>query len=348
MVKGRGAQSNVKHRFQITSSEPDSEYFDDELSCVTEVRLENATRIITKNSSPDIPFNQSINPYRGCEHGCAYCYARASHAYLELSPGLDFETILYAKQNANELLIKEISQKTYQCQTIAFGNNTDAYQPIERKLKLTRSLLETLTTAKHPLSIVTKSALILRDLDLLTQLAKDNLIHVAISITSLDHALARQMEPRAASPSRRLMVIEQLVKVGVPVSVLMAPIIPSINDHEIEDILASAKSVGALNVNYVILRLPHEVKQVFLDWLQINFPLRYKKVVNRLQDIFGEDMYQSEFGTRMRGTGEFAELINARFKLALKQNGYENNFFELAVDKFSPHKLSKSQMNLFE
>lgn len=344
--KSRGADANVVHRFQTLHVEPEEEQ-DDFTITSTQVRLETAKTIISRNTSPDIPFNQSINPYRGCEHGCSYCYARASHAYLELSPGLDFETILYAKQNSVQLLRQELGAKHYQCQTMSLGNITDAYQPVERDMKLTRSIIQLLAKVRHPVSVVTKSALILRDIDLLSAMAKDDLVHVSISLTSLDHDLSRKMEPRAASPQRRLEVIEKLANAGIPVSVLLAPVIPSINDHEIEKIIAAAKQAGAASINYLMLRLPYEVKDVFQDWLQSYFPDRYVKVINKLQSLFDGQVYQAEFGKRMRGQGEYAALINSRFKLACKKVDLSDEFIVTRKDLFAPHLLHESQLNLF-
>lgn len=347
-IKGRGASINVDHRFMLRHIEQDEEEFTCEpVVNKTTVRFEQARTIITKNTSPDVPFNQSINPYRGCEHGCSYCFARASHAYLELSPGLDFETILFAKENSADLLVSELASNSYCCETIALGNNTDAYQPIERSLKITRSILEIFERVRHPVSIVTKSALVLRDLDLLASLAQDNLVHVAISLTSLNHSLSAKMEPRAAAPARRLQVIQRLRAAGIPVSALIAPVIPSINDNEIESLIAAAKQNGAQTVNYVILRLPHEVKDVFQNWLRINFPLRYAKVMKKLNAMFGGDVYRSEFGMRMRGQGEYAELIKSRFLLASKKAKLSNRFIELKCDMFRPDLLSTEQLNLF-
>ena len=346
-IKGRGASVNVQHRFSVETIERDDNVDLQSQQRQTQVRFESAKTIITKNNSPDIPFNYSINPYRGCEHGCSYCFARASHAYLELSPGLDFETILYAKQNAVERLKIELANKSYCCETIALGNNTDAYQPIERRLKITRGILQTLERVRHPVSIVTKSALILRDLDLLTSLAHDHLVHVAISLTSLDHALAAKMEPRAAAPARRLQVIERLHQAGVPVSVLIAPIIPAINDNEIESLVSVAQQQGAQSANFIMLRLPHEVKEVFQNWLQVHFPLRQEKVSNKLRSMFAGETYRADFGSRMRGTGEYASLIHARFKLACKKAGLSNQFIQLRNDLFRPDLLQEEQMTLF-
>lgn len=346
-LKGRGAARNVDHRFVVEVVQRDEEIVAADSLPATEVRLEQAKTIITKNTSPDIPFNQSINPYRGCEHGCSYCYARASHAYLELSPGLDFETIIFAKKNAPELLARELAAKSYACDSIALGNNTDAYQPVERKLQLTRAILEIFERTRHPVSIVTKSGLILRDLDLLVSLAERQLVHACISLTTLDHALAAKMEPRAAAPTKRLQIIERLHNAGIPVSVLIAPVIPAINDHEIESLVDAACRHGAESVNYVVLRLPHEVQDVFQAWLRAYFPLRYKKVMNKLRSMFGGDVYRSEFGSRMRGSGEYASLIRARFKIACKKAELDNAFINLRTDLFRPDLLQVDQLQLF-
>ena len=347
IIKGRGAARNVDHRFSAHQIRLEEDFVNQDPSRITQLRFEQAKSIITKNSSPDVPFNKSINPYRGCEHGCSYCYARASHAYLELSPGLDFETVIFAKRNAPELLRSELGAKSYTCETIALGNNTDAYQPAERKLQITREMLEVFERTRHPVSIVTKSALILRDLDLLASLAQDNLVHVSISLTTLDNALAAKMEPRAVAPSRRLQVIERLCAAGVPVSVLIAPVIPSINDNELEALVTTANQLGAVSVNYVVLRLPHEVEQVFQDWLRINFPLRYTKVMNKLKSMFGGAAYRSDFGSRMRGSGEYASLIRTRFEIARKKAGFDNTFINLRTDLFRPDLIQVNQMKLF-
>lgn len=344
-LRGRGAVANVAHRFESVSRQA-LEYAHT-ISPKTQILPDTAKTIISRNQSPDIPFSQSINPYRGCEHGCAYCYARATHAYLELSPGLDFETILYAKHNAPELLINELTTPSYQCGTIALGNNTDAYQPIERKLNITGRIMEIFERANHPVSIVTKSSLILRDIDVLTSLAGRQLIHVAISLTTLDHSLAMKMEPRAVAPGRRLQTIEYLSQAGIPVSVLLAPIIPGINDEEIEEILHAAKQAGASHANFVMLRLPHEVKDVFFNWLGSYFPLRKNKIKNKLLSMHNGAVYRAEFGARMRGSGEYAKIIQARFKLACKKAGLARSFIDLRTDLFSPHLLQQDQLSLF-
>ena len=345
--KGRGAITNVDYRFADRKVELDEDIAAETPAAATQVQCERAKTIITRNTSPDVPFTQSVNPYRGCEHGCSYCYARASHAYLQLSPGLDFETKIFAKINAPELLSKELAAKSYVCETIALGNNTDAFQPVERKMGITRRILEIFAHTLHPVSIVTKSALILRDLDLLVALARNNLVHVCISVTTLDHSLAAKMEPRAAAPSRRLQLLERLSSAGVPVSVLIAPIIPAINDNEVEMLVETVAQRGATRVNYVMLRLPHEVEEVFQDWLRAFFPLRYGKVMNKLKSMFGGNVYQPGFGTRMRGTGEYASLIRTRFDIARRKAGLDNAFIELRTDLFRPHLLQANQLNLF-
>lgn len=346
VIRGRGAHSNVKHRFQSKDIEYEGQS-EESLSPKTHVRLETASSIISRNSSPDIPFNQSLNPYRGCEHGCSYCYARASHAYLQLSPGLDFETKIFAKENAVDLLKHELLKPSYQCETLAVGNNTDAYQPVERKLRITRQIIELLAHCKHPVSIITKSSLILRDTDLLATMAEDQLMHVSVSLSSLDHALTSKLEPRAASPTRRLQLIKRLTDAGIPVSVLIAPVIPSINDHELEDVMAQVREQGAISCSYITLRLPHEVEQVFLDWLQRFYPLRADKVKNKLISMYKGNVYKSSFGERMRGTGEYAQLIKSRFNLASKKLGFDQEFISLRTDLFQPHLLNTEQMDLF-
>ncbi|HCS26002.1 MAG TPA: radical SAM protein [Spongiibacteraceae bacterium] len=290
----------------------------------TEVRLETAKSLITRNKSPDIPFTQSINPYRGCEQGCVYCFARPSHSYLDLSPGLDFETRISAKINAPELLAQELSRPGYRCEPIALGINTDAYQPAERRLEITRKLLSIALDFKQPLSIITKSGLILRDTDLLTQLAQDNLIQVTVSMTTLSKHLKRTLEPRTASPAMRLRVIEQLSRAGVPVKVLVAPVIPLINEPEIEAILAAVAGAGATGASYILLRLPHEVAPLFLNWLQQHFPERAAHVESRIRALRGGKLYDSEFGSRMRGEGVYADLIRQRFMLAARKLGLTN------------------------
>jgi DNA repair photolyase len=322
-TKGRGALSNTTGRFEAQTKEDFDDGWDDPnnvaAQITTQLIVDTAKTVITYNQSPDVSFDRSINPYRGCEHGCVYCFARPSHAYLGLSPGLDFETKLFYKPNAPDLLKKELAAKNYRPAPVALGINTDAYQPVERQLKLTRRLLEVLCECKHPVSVVTKSALIERDLDLLSSMAKQGLIHVCLSITTLNHGLARRIEPRAAAPKRRLQTLATLAKAGVPVSILVAPLIPMLNDCEMESILRIANDVGALDAGYVFLRLPHEVKDLFTEWLQTYEPLKADHVMNLVYDSRGGKAYDSTFGVRMRGTGEYADLLAQRFNLAMKK-----------------------------
>jgi DNA repair photolyase len=325
--KGRGALSNPEGRFESRRRDDfddgwktDAES-DDLPPLETVVRPDPARSLISRNQSPDIPFDQSINPYKGCEHGCIYCYARPSHAYLNLSPGLDFETKLFYKQHAAELLEQELRRPGYKPLPITIGANTDPYQPIERGLKVTRSILEVLQRFRHPLSIITKSQLVTRDADILADMARDNLAVVMVSITTLDRGLKRSLEPRAASPGSRLKAVETLTAAGVPVGVMTAPIIPMINDAEMEHILEAAAKAGAIGAGYVLLRLPYELKQLFQEWLKEHYPLKAEHVMSLIRQSRGGKEYQSGFGTRMRGTGEYADLIAQRFALACKRYG---------------------------
>lgn len=324
--KGRGATVSPTPRFAVQSRETcdNGGYSDDEdvPALNTTLAVEASRTVITYNQSPDVGFDRSINPYRGCEHGCVYCFARPTHAYLDLSPGLDFETRLFYKPDAVAQLNAELSAARYRCAPIAVGINTDAYQPVERKLKLTRHIIETLVELQHPFSIVTKSALIERDIDLLQRAAQRNQVHVAVSITTLDRPLARRMEPRAAAPQRRLEMIARLHEAGIPVTVLVAPVIPVLTDHELETILAAAREVGAQNAGYVLLRLPHEIKMLFGDWLTMHAPLKAAHVLSRVRDMRDGKEYDARFGSRMRGTGVFADLLAQRFQLAYRRLGY--------------------------
>jgi DNA repair photolyase len=323
LKKGRGALSNQTGRFETLAKEDFDDGWDDPdkfpAKIPTQLFVDTAKTVITYNQSPDVPFDRSINPYRGCEHGCVYCFARPSHAYLGLSSGLDFETKLFYKPDAPELLKAELSAKNYRPAPIVLGINTDAYQPIERQLRLTRRLLEVLNETHHPVSIVTKSSLIERDLDLLTSLARDNLIHVCLSITTLNPDLARRLEPRTAAPKRRLQTLATLADAEIPVSVLVAPLIPMLNDSELEKILLLSRDAGAVDAGYVFLRLPHEVKDLFAKWLQTHEPLKATHIMNRIYDSRGGKAYDSTFGVRMRGTGQYAELLAQRFHLAMKK-----------------------------
>jgi DNA repair photolyase len=340
-LKGRGALSNPPVRFESTSVEKTDDGWQEEeaATALPEIVLpDRAKSVITTNSSPDVGFEQSINPYRGCSHGCVYCFARPTHAYLGLSPGLDFETRLFYKDNAVELLRAELSKRNYRCKPIALGINTDGWQPLERRMLVSRSVLAVLAECRHPLTIVTKSTLILRDLDLLQDLARDQLVSVMVSITSLDAELKRTLEPRAAAPLARLKVIEQLSAAGVPVGVLVAPVIPALTDHELEQILEAAHRAGASSAGYVLLRLPHEVKDLFREWLAEHYPDRAKHVMSVINQLRGGKDYSSEFGTRMVGTGVFAQLLRRRFDVAARKFGLKDaeDRHELRTDLFRP------------
>jgi DNA repair photolyase len=349
--KSRGALSNPAGRFDSTSraTVDDGWYADEVPESVNETVLPDRARtVITTNDSPDVGFDQSINPYRGCAHGCVYCFARPTHAYLDLSPGLDFETKLFYKADAADLLEKELSRRGYVCKPIALGINTDGYQPLEKKLEVTRSILKVLARTRHPVTIVTKSALVIRDLDLLADLARDGLVSVMLSITSLDNDIKRSLEPRAASPQARLRVIEALARAGVPAGVLVAPVIPAITDHEMEDILAAAKDAGASSAGYVLLRLPYEVKDLFREWLAEHYPDRAKHVMSLINQARGGKDYDAQFGVRMRGTGAYAELLRTRFHLAKRKLGLDDaeNRHQLSTALFTPPPLNKSQLTL--
>ncbi len=327
-LKGRGATFNPENRFRRDARAPVDDGWpqppadaDDDAPppLKTVVRIQPARTIIARNDSPDIPFAQSINPYQGCEHGCIYCYARPSHAYLDLSPGLDFETKLFAKPNAAELLRRELARPGYVCTPIALGSNTDPYQPIEREWRVTRSILETLSACDHPLTITTKGALIVRDLDLLASLAQRNLVRVFVSIAMLDRAIARTLDPRAAAPQRRLEIVRRLADAGVPVGVNVAPIIPQLTDRELEAILEAAAAAGATHAYYTLLRLPREVAPLFRAWLDAHYPLRAAHVMSIVRDIRGGRDNDPRFGARMHGQGPFAELIRRRFAIACER-----------------------------
>jgi len=313
----------------------------------THVARESAKTIITRNDSPDISFEQSINPYRGCEHGCVYCFARATHAYLGLSPGLDFETRLFSKINAASLLERELSAPGYAVKTIAIGTNTDPYQPVERKERVMRKVLEVLALANHPVAIVTKSALVLRDLDLLAPMAKKGLVKVALSVTTLDPILAREMEPRASSPARRLDAIRQLAAADIPAAVMVAPIIPAINDSEIETILARVQAAGAREAGYVLLRLPLEVRELFAEWLRAHYPDKLEHVLSLMRSMRQGKLYDSRFGARMTGSGPYAWMIGRRFEAAAARLGLAGTRIPLRNDLFRPPKRQGEQLRLF-
>lgn len=346
--RGRGALSRPDGRFEREQRGS----FDDgwngpDLPDVfrTNVHIEKPRSIITKNDSPDISFDRSINPYRGCEHGCIYCFARPSHAYVGLSPGLDFETEIFVKEGAAQLLERELAAPGYAPKMIAIGSNTDPYQPLERRHRVMRGILEVLARTKHPVGIVTKSALVLRDLDLLAPMAWEGLAKVAISLTTLDPALARRMEPRAAAPARRLETIEKLAAAGVPVAVMTAPIIPAINDDEIEMILTRAHAAGAREAGYILLRLPYEVRDIFAEWLTAHFPDRARRALSLIRSTRDGKLYDSAHGRRMTGVGPYAWMIGRRFELAAKRLGFGRA--KLRSDLFVPPGGAPRQLDLF-
>lgn len=328
----------------------DNWWNEDEAAPATELSIDTAKTVITYNDSPDIPYDRSINPYRGCEHGCCYCFARPSHAYLGLSPGLDFETKIAWKADAAETLRRELAKPGYICRPIALGINTDAWQPAERRLRVTRGILDVLAEARHPVTIVTKSALILRDLDLLAEMAQSNLVHAAVSITTLNAELARTMEPRAPSPRRRLSVIAALVAAGIPTAVMVAPLIPALADHEMEGILAAAREAGASSAGYILLRLPHEVKPLFRAWLDSHRPDSAEHVYSLLRQLHSGKEYDSTFGSRQRGSGPLAEIIARRFRSAVRRLGLDAPGVPLDVTAFrAPPKSAAAtpQLTLF-
>jgi DNA repair photolyase len=335
-LKARGIGSNREGRFQtrVVVSEPVE---DDDLQPgrATELYPDKSRSIIARNQSPDLPFDRSINPYKGCEHGCIYCYARPTHAYLDLSPGLDFETRIFYKTGVEALLREALEKPGYDCRPIALGTNTDPYQPVERKLRITRRILELMLEYRHPVTIVTKGTLLTRDLDLLQALARDGLAAVMISITTLDVELKARLEPRAAGPARRLQLVRELVARDIPAGVMVAPLIPMLNDHELERIVAESAAAGARAMRYVLIRLPHEVKELFREWLAAHEPLKAERIMARIRDLRGGRDYDSAFGTRQTGEGPFADLIRARFGAALRRQGLsEGRLPDLRTDLF--------------
>lgn len=347
--RGRGAGLNFSGRFEPQTRES----FDDGWESLedlppfkTEVQVEKPRSIITRNESPDIPFDRSVNPYRGCEHGCIYCFARPSHAFMGLSAGLDFEAKLFAKPDAPRLLERELSKPGYRPRVIAIGTNTDPYQPIEKEWRIMRQILEVLEAADHPVSIVTKSALVMRDIDILSRMAAKGLAWVGLSVTTLDRKLARTMEPRAATPTRRLEAMRALSEAGVPVSVMAAPLIPGLNDHELERILESGKAAGAQEASYVLLRLPLEVSPLFRDWLLREYPDRYRHVMSLVRSMRGGKDYDAEFGKRMKGAGPYAWQIARRFELAAKRLKLNRIRRSLSTDLFVPPSGSGVQLSL--
>ena len=347
--RGRGAQSNRSGRFEAEKRA----FVDDGWNSLdglpplrTHVQEETPRRIITRNNSPDISFDRSINPYRGCEHGCSYCFARPTHAFMGLSPGLDFESRLFVKPDAAMLLEKELAEPGYQPATIAIGTNTDPYQPIERQYRLMRDILKVLSECGHPVGIVTKSALIARDTDILADMADRGLAKVALSVTTLDRKLARAMEPRAATPAKRLETIEKLSSAGVPVAVMTAPVIPALNDMELERLLEAGAAAGAREAGYVMLRLPGEVSGLFREWLLKHYPDRYRHVMSVMQSMRGGRDYKAEWGERMRGSGPYAWMIGRRFEVAARRLGLNQPKQTLRTDLFRPPVLPGGQMQL--
>ena len=349
-TRGRGAISRPTARYLDVAREA----FDDGWPAglepppklKTSLTWEHARSIINTNQSPDIPFEQSINPFRGCEHGCVYCYARPAHAYVDLSPGLDFESKLFAKAGAAQRLREQLAAPGYRCRSIALGANTDAYQPIERQLGVTREILEVLAETQHPITIVTKSALVERDIDLLGPMAKKGLAQVFLSVTTQDVSLARLMEPRASAPRRRLQALRKLSDAGIPCGVMFAPIIPGLNDHELEVILAAAAEQGARYAGYVMLRLPREVNPIFQEWLEAHFPLRAGRVMALIRDLRDGQDSDANFGTRLTGTGALADLIKARFARASREQGLNRSDHRLETGLFKPPRLGP-QLDLF-
>ena len=347
--KGRGAGSNPDSRYVEHKRESldDGWYQEQDNRPVTECLVDKSRKIITYNQSPDVPFDRSINPYKGCEHGCSYCFARPTHAYLDLSPGLDFETKIFYKPDAAVLLEQELSKPGYQVAPIALGANTDAYQPLERKFEITRQILKVLHGYQHPVAIITKSSLIERDIDILSAMARDDLVKVIISVTTLDHELSRKLEPRAVSPTRRLRTITALSDAGIPTGVLFAPLIPALNDSEMETVLSNVSQAGAISASYVMLRLPLELKDIFQQWLQAHYPLKADHIMNVVRDLRGGQEYQAQFGERMRGRGEYATLMAQRFQLSCKNLGLNLNSIEMNTRLFKAPEKSGDQMALF-
>lgn len=348
-ARGRASAINPSGRYETLSRSVFDDgwnSFEDLPPFKTEVQVEHARTIITRNTSPDISFDRSINPYRGCEHGCVYCFARPTHAYMGLSAGIDFEAKLFAKPDAAKLLEKEITRPGYQVRSIAIGTNTDPYQPIEREWRIMRSILEVLERHNHPVGIVTKSHLVTRDADILARMAEKGLVKVALSVTTMDRKLARTMEPRASTPSRRLEAIRILSDAGIPTSGMIAPVIPGLNDHEIEKLLDAVAGMGAREAGYVLLRLPLEVAPVFKEWLLRHYPERYRHVVSLIRSMRGGKDYDAEWGKRMRGTGPYAWQIARRFELTAKRLGLNTRRLKLRTDLFEAPKPESEQLSL--
>jgi len=354
LTKNRGAISNPTGRFEKAKKEAfdDGWEKDPENESITPLETvllrDNAQSIISRNDSPDLGFEQTINPYKGCEHGCIYCYARPSHAYMNLSAGLDFETKIFYKPDAAQLLEKELSKPKYECKVIVLGANTDPYQPVESKLKTTRSLLEVLNRYHHPVTIISKGSLMERDLDILEDMAKRQLVKVAVTLTTLSISLKQILEPRAATPKARLNLIHKLTAIGVPVRVMAAPMIPTINDMELEKILEAAREAGAVNAGYTLIRLPHEVKDLFKEWLAKHFPDRAQHVMSIIKQMHNGKEYDSSFGQRMRGQGKFADLLEMRFKIACSRFQLNQTSYSLNTKNFQRPKPYSPQLDLFD
>ena len=348
--RGRGAINNATNRYEAERRQREDDGWgslEEAEPLRTTLHDDSSRSIIAWNTSPDIPFDRSINPYRGCEHGCVYCFARPTHAYLGFSPGLDFETQIVVKRNAAQLLRKELASKSYKPGVMSMGTNTDHYQPVERELKITRSVLEVLLEARHPLGIVTKNALITRDIDILSEMAKLNLVKVYVSVTTLDRKLARAMEPRASTPPKRLEAIKQLNEAGIPTGVMTAPMIPQLNDMELERILEAAYDAGAREAGYVLLRLPLELKEIWREWLNEHYPDRAARVMKMVREARGGADYVPQFGARMRGEGAYADLIGQRFALTCKKLGFNKRRYPMRSDLFVPPEKDERQGRLF-
>jgi len=347
---GRGAATNAPGRFEARDRVDVDDGWPGETDLPplrTEVRIERPRGVITRNASPDVPFDRSLNPYRGCEHGCIYCFARPTHAYLNLSPGLDFETRLIARPEAPEVLARELSRKGYRPSVLAIGTNTDPYQPIEARHRIMRRVLEVLRDFRHPVAITTKGSGIERDLDIIGPMAAEGLAHVGISVTTLDAGLARRMEPRVPAPARRLETIRRLAAAGIPVRVIMTPVIPGLTDSEVESILSAAKAAGASAAAWVMLRLPFEVSTLFRDWLAEHYPARFNRVMDKVRAMHGGKDYSADWGRRMRGDGEYANLIGKRFDLAARRLGLDRPLPPLRRDLFAPPLDRDGQLALF-
>lgn len=354
-LRARGAASNPDGRFETLRHEIDPEAWSgflpqpgDQRLLRTQVRIETPRSVLNHVSSPDLGFDRTINPYRGCEHGCVYCFARPGHSYLGMSPGLDFETKLIARPDAPRILECELARRGYRVAPVAIGTNTDPYQPIEHRYRIMREILQVLSDWNHPVSIVTRGTLIERDVDILSDMAARGLVHVGLSVTTLDAGLARRMEPRAPAPERRLAIIRALAGAGVPVRVMVAPVIPGLTDHEMESILKSAAEAGARAASWILLRLPHEVADLFSDWLERAEPLRARKVMNRLRQMHGGRDYDPRFGHRMRGQGVHADLLSRRFRIAVRRLGLDGDLPPLDCSRFCRPPRRGDQLSLFE